>query len=296
MHLAGTTLEGLAEHEDLELVIDGQDTSTGDTTEDVGTGTLEERLDTLLADDLLEGIERGLVLDSLTGGHHHATTDGIKGVRGDTGTGGDAPTKGERGKEVVLEVTDKEDGLDGVVHAEVETTVDDNTGNGRTEATVETADAVSGESLSVDVDETVELTGTATLGRLGVVGQTGTGVVKGVDEEEGSGTSGLEISMSAQASGVQQIQSKTYTTGGKVTSHPLGVAILVLLVAEHLLELVTESEVQGLGREVTDDVGSVATPEGHDTLVGGDALEAVGDTSIAAVEAAGLDHLILEGC
>lgn len=201
MHLAGTTLEGLAEHEDLELVIDGQDTSTGDTTEDVGTGTLEERLDTLLADDLLEGIERGLVLDSLTGGHHHATTDGIKGVRGDTGTGGDAPTKGERGKEVVLEVTDKEDGLDGVVHAEVETTVDDNTGNGRTEATVETADAVSGESLSVDVDETVELTGTATLGRLGVVGQTGTGVVKGVDEEEGSGTSGLEISMSAQASG-----------------------------------------------------------------------------------------------
>lgn len=86
---------------------------------------------------------------------------------------------------------------------------------------------------------------------------------------------------------------KTYTTGGKVTSHPLGVAILVLLVAEHLLELVTESEVQGLGGEVTDDVGGVATPQGHDTLIGGGALEAVDNAVVAAVEAALLEHLIL---
>lgn len=46
-YLTGTTLVGLAEHEELDLVVDGQHTSTGDTTEDVGTGTLEERADTL---------------------------------------------------------------------------------------------------------------------------------------------------------------------------------------------------------------------------------------------------------
>lgn len=47
------------------MVVDGEHTSTGNTTEDVGTGTLEERLDTLGLDDLLEGIDRRLVLDGL---------------------------------------------------------------------------------------------------------------------------------------------------------------------------------------------------------------------------------------
>lgn len=64
--LTGTTLEGLSEHDELDLVVDGQDTSTGDTTKDVGTGTLEERLNSLSLDDLREGVHGGLVLDSLT--------------------------------------------------------------------------------------------------------------------------------------------------------------------------------------------------------------------------------------
>lgn len=58
-------LEGLAEHEELDLVVDGQDTSTGNTTEDVGTSTLEERLDTLLGDDLATSVDGRLVLDGL---------------------------------------------------------------------------------------------------------------------------------------------------------------------------------------------------------------------------------------
>ena len=58
-------LEGLAEHEELGLVVDGQDTSTGNTTEDVGTSTLEERLDTLLGDDLATSVDGRLVLDGL---------------------------------------------------------------------------------------------------------------------------------------------------------------------------------------------------------------------------------------
>jgi hypothetical protein len=87
---------------------------------------------------------------------------------------------------------------------------------------------------------------------------------------------------------------QTYTTGGKVTGHPLGVTVTLLLVGEHGLVGVAESEVQGLGGEVTDDVGGVTTPEREDTLVLGSALEALGDTVVLAVETAGLEHLILE--
>jgi hypothetical protein len=47
------------------LVIDGEHTGTGNTTKNVGTGTLEQRADTLGGDNLAEGIEGGLVLDGL---------------------------------------------------------------------------------------------------------------------------------------------------------------------------------------------------------------------------------------
>lgn len=89
---------------------------------------------------------------------------------------------------------------------------------------------------------------------------------------------------------------ETYTTGGKVASHPEAVAVLLLVEAEHLLELVTEGEVQGLRGEVTDDVGSVAAPEGHNALIAHGALEAVADTVVLAVETTGLKHLILRDC
>ena len=191
--LTGSTLVLLAEEDELGLVVNGQDTGTGNTTENVGTGTLEERLDTLGGDNLAGGIHGTLVLDGLTGGHHHTTTDSVERVRGDTGTGGDGPTKSERGQEVTLEGTGEEDGLDRVVHTEVQTTVDDDTSHGGHESTVKTADTVRGKGLLVDIGKTVELALTTLLGGLGVVGQTGTGIVEGVDEEEGSGTSGLSV-------------------------------------------------------------------------------------------------------
>lgn len=133
------------------------------------------------------------VITYLTRSHHHTTTDGVQRVRGNTGTGGDSPAEQERSEEVTLERTNQDDGLDGVVHAEVQTTVDDDTEDGGTETTVETGNTVGGDGLAVDIDETVELTVTTTLGRLGVVGQTSTGVVERVDEEEGSGTSSLQL-------------------------------------------------------------------------------------------------------
>lgn len=86
---------------------------------------------------------------------------------------------------------------------------------------------------------------------------------------------------------------QTYTTGGQVAHHPFGVSITLLLESEHGLVGVTEGKVEGLGREVTDDVGSVTSPESDNTLVGGGTLEAVANAGVLAVETTGLDHLIL---
>jgi hypothetical protein len=288
--LTRSTLELLAEHEELGLVVDGQDTGTGNTTEDVGTSTLEERLDTLGGDNLAGSVHGTLVLDGLTGGHHHAATDGVERVRGDTGTGGDGPTESEGGQEVTLKVAGEEDGLERVVHTEVQTTVDDDTSNGGHKSTVETTDTVGGKGLLVDVYETVELAVTTLLGGLGVVGETGTGVVEGVDEEEGSGTGGLWLLACVEL----KTWRVTYTTGGQVTGHPLGVTVTLLLVGEHALVGVAESEVERLGGEVTDDVGSVTTPQGEGALILHGTAEALADTVVLAVETTGLEHLILK--
>lgn len=143
--------------------------------------------------------------------------DGIKRVGSETSTDGNTPTEEEGGEEGSLESTDEDNGLEGVVDTEVETTVDDDTDDGGDESTVETGNTVRGEGLAVDIDETVELTGSSTLGGLGVVGETSTGVVEGVDEEKGRGTSG--------------------TTGGDIASEPFPVTV-VLLEAEEGLEVV----------------------------------------------------------
>jgi hypothetical protein len=49
------------------------------------------------------------------------------------------------------------------------------------------------------------------------------------------------------------------TYGGDVTSEPLPVTV-VLLETEERLEVILEGKVQGLGREVSDDVGGVTSP------------------------------------
>lgn len=71
-----------------------------------------------------------------TRSHHHTPTDGIKRVRADTGTSCDSPAEQEGRQEVTLESTDKENRLEGVVHSEVQTTIDHNTSNRGTETTV----------------------------------------------------------------------------------------------------------------------------------------------------------------
>lgn len=104
-----------------------------------------------------------------TRSHHHTPTDSIKRVRADTSTSGDGPAEQEGGQEVALESANKENRLEGVVHSEVQTTVDDDASDRGTETTVETKDTVRGKSLLVDIHKTVELTISASLRILSVV-------------------------------------------------------------------------------------------------------------------------------
>jgi hypothetical protein len=106
-----STRVNLAEHNLLELVVKRQDTSTGDTTKDVGTSTLEERLVTLAGDDLAVAVEHGLVVDGSTRSHHHTTTDGVERVRGETSTNRDTPAEQEGREERALESANEYDRL-----------------------------------------------------------------------------------------------------------------------------------------------------------------------------------------
>merc|ERR1719354_642281 len=185
--------------------------------------------------DLHSAINGALVLDAATGGHHHSPPDGVNGVGHESSGDGDSPSE-EEGHGHIGVVSEKHR-LQGVEETEVHATVDEDTNGGDGESSVQALDAVRLEGLGVDVNETVELSLTSLA--LGVIGQPSSGVVKGVDEEEGHGTGG--------------------TTGGDVGGE-LGAVAGGLGDSEGGLNGVLEGEVQGLGGAVHDTgVGLVQT-------------------------------------
>ena len=64
---------------------------------------LEHGGKTLVLEDLCSAVESRGVLDCGTRGHHHATTDGVNGVRGHSSEVGDTPSEDEGGEEVILQ-------------------------------------------------------------------------------------------------------------------------------------------------------------------------------------------------
>ena len=131
----------------------------------------------------MEAVDWTVVLLGLAWSHHHSSSDGVDGVWGETGSDSDSPTEEEVNTEVISKVSG-EDGLDGVVDAEVKTTINDDTNAWDNETSVKTSDSVSGEGLLVDVDESTVLFLSSLLGRLKIVGKSGSGVVERVDEEQ----------------------------------------------------------------------------------------------------------------
>merc|ERR1719291_1650702 len=196
-----------------------------------------------------------LVLDSTSGGHHHAPSDGVNGVAHEARGHRHGPSEEER--ESHSGVSSEDDGLEGVVQTEVH-------------SSVETLDTIRLQGLGVDINETIKLS-LASLA-LSIISKPGPGVVKRVDEQEGHCSGGS-------------------TTGNVGTElHPLR---SVLRGLEEALDLVLEGEVKGLCGKVPQHVGEISSPEGVDALSLEDPGGTVDDTGVGLVETSLLDHLIL---
>lgn len=246
----------------LDLTVEHEHKGRADGTESVGTSTLEEGASALLGEDGVEAVHGASVLPlslGLVGLHLETAADGIEGV-GDVGgaEGGGLGTEelGHNTADGGLLLV-RVEAVEGVVHTEVGTTEGEDTNSRDTKAVVErenTTGALGG--LDKAVNEAVELL----LALTDIGGKAGTGVVKGVDKAEGTNTG--------------------KTTRGNVDHEELVEVLLGGVLGEDGLDGVLEGKVKGLGGEVTDDVHTVASPEGLEALLLEDTGEGVTDGGV----------------
>jgi hypothetical protein len=249
-------------HTILDFLVKEGDHSGKSASNDIGEHTLVHAGKSFLLEDDLSAVNGTLVeslLHGLLGLHLDATSDGVEGVV--EGSGGDSGNLGseESGDEsldshVLLVGVESHDGVE---KTELETTVDDDTGNGGTETIVDGGGSLSGGGLSEAIEDTVEgLLFTTDIGS-----ETSSGEIEGVADGEGEGSS--ETSR-------DEVDSEEAPEGG------LGVVL-----GEHSLDGVLEREVASLLGEVSHDIGGVSSPEGSESLLGTDTSEAVSHTLVS---------------
>merc|ERR1719154_1003188 len=246
----------------LELVKSSQDTRSGNSSQDVGSGSFHQRHESLVLEDLHSAVHGSLVLDSAPGGHHHSPSDGVNGVGHEAGSDGDSPAKEERERDTG--VVSQKHRLQSVEETEVHATVDEDTDSRDGKSSVKPLDTVRLEGLGVDINQTVELSLSALA--LGVIGQPGSGVVQGVDKEERHGS---------RHSSAEDVHSELPGIAGILGGGKGG------------LDGVLECKVQGLRGEVSEHIGQVTSPEGVDSLSLEDPGGAVNDPSVGLVQAQG---------
>lgn len=143
--------------------------------------------------------------------------------------------------------------------SEVGRSVDDDTLHWHVESEVKTLDAIGFEDLTDAVSKTGELSTCWALADVG--SESCSGEVERIDEAERSSTGG--------------------TARCKITSEVTPeLCFLIHATEEDPLVLVFEGEVEGLGGEVTDHVGQVASPEGNEALLLGDSYHTVNDSLV----------------
>jgi hypothetical protein len=254
----------------LDLTVQHKHDGRADGTKSVGSGTLEKGGSALLLDDLGKAIGSALVdplVLGLLGLHLQASADGIERVGSITGSDGGDLGNGKLGgkaKEVLL-LSERVDAGDGVEHTEVHTTVRDDAHNGHTETVVQTHHT--GRTLG-SLHQAISKAVEGLLGATNIGGKSGTGIVKRVDNAQGT--------------------SAGKTTGSHVGHEEPEELLLGVVSGEQVLEGILEGKVERLGREVADHVGEVTSPEGSHTLLLVDTGEAVNNTSVS------LDGTILD--
>ncbi|GMS98071.1 hypothetical protein PENTCL1PPCAC_20246, partial [Pristionchus entomophagus] len=148
-----------------------------------------------------------------------------------------------------------------VEHSKVGGAVDDDSLDRDEESSVEADQTVRLDSLDQAVRQTFEL---SAFGLSDVSGETGSGEVERVHEAQRSGSCG--------------------SSGDEVAEEePTEVLLLVDPFEEYVLERVLEGEVEGLCREVTDDVGQIASATGSESLLLGHTHEHIHDTLVTLI-------------
>jgi len=243
-------------------------TSTGDTSENVGTSTFHHGHKAFVLQDLATAIDGTVVFNTTTTGHHHSSSNGIDWVGSQTGNNSDRPTQ-EEGDKSRSRVTNN-DWFQRIVKSKVQTSVDEDADARDDETSVETSNTVGSQSLLVDIDQTVVLS--FTVFSFGIVSQSGSGKVQRVDNSQGQGTS--------------------KTTGGDVGGEflPLWSSFWG---GKSGFDGVFEGKVQSLGWEVSEDVGQVSSPEWSYTFGGQSSFAAIDNTIVWSVKSSLFDHFIL---
>ncbi|CAL9769403.1 unnamed protein product [Musa acuminata subsp. burmannicoides] len=101
--LSTTRAVFLPKDNQLQLVVASKHTGTSYSTEDVCTSTLEQGLGSLVLQNLGESVQRALVLDSFSGGHHHSSPYRVNRIRCKASSVGDQPTQSKARKETILQ-------------------------------------------------------------------------------------------------------------------------------------------------------------------------------------------------
>lgn len=244
--------------ESLELVVHDQDQSTTSATENVGASTLEQSHGTLVLHDLTKALQSASVQNvGATRLHHQTTAHSVEGVGDQARDGGDQLSDDKVLPERSFGSSGQQNTLGGIVSSKEGSAVDNNSNHRHSKALVQSTESILLEDLGHAIQQTVELTSSILAN---ISSQTGTGKVQGVHKQQRGGTSS--------------------TTGCQVASKEFPEANLRGGADKDLLVGVLEGKVQGLGGEVTDDVGSVSAPQGQDTLLSRHTLEAVEDTLV----------------
>lgn len=241
----------------LNFIVHDQDERPADATEDVGEGTLEEGAETFLRVNLREGVERAVV-QLLAGArvHHQTTTDSVERI------GEDARSVRRNLCDDELEdkgrILGEERTLTGIVETKVRTAVDDDTLDGDAKALVESHRARALGNLGQTINQAGEFT---RLVATDIGGETSTRKVKRVDNQQGTGAS--------------------QTARRHVDGEKRPKVILRAVGREQPLNRILERKVEGLRREITNNVRRVTSPEGGETLFGGHARKAVNNASVS---------------
>mmetsp|Transcript_6293 Transcript_6293/g.13690 ORF Transcript_6293/g.13690 Transcript_6293/m.13690 type:complete len:330 (-) Transcript_6293:364-1353(-) len=235
---------------------------SSNSTESIGTSTLEESRSSLILHNLSEAISSALVHPLrlwLLGLHLKTTTHGIEWVGCVSSQDGRSLRTSEFGTgtdEVVGVLLVGVKTREGVEETEIDSTVRNDSNNRHSNTIVQTTNTTGGHSLLQAVKKSIELT----LSGSNIRCKTRTGVIEGVDDTEGSGSS--------------------KSTRSHVDSEEFGELSVLVCLREHSLNTILEGEVECLGREVPDDVCQVTTPESTNTLLLSNTGKAVSNSSV----------------